>query len=167
MVQEIEIQVYLPDCEQPKAIKIANDATIEQLLDQIQAADVAASGTDEDIILLVEDREVVCRRHQKIHEFGIKHGHHVHLKKQHHIKVSVLTTSGIWPPEGFAIVSIHQLVKIQLHHAAKKLKITNTTGWKATVGTKELNIEQNYQANGLSGEVEINFGPREGGGGNE
>jgi hypothetical protein len=58
MVQEIEIQVYLPDCEQPKAIKIANDATIEQLLDQIQAADVAASGTDEDIILLVEDREV-------------------------------------------------------------------------------------------------------------
>jgi|ERR1043166_4001359 hypothetical protein len=84
-----------------------------------------------------------------------------------HIEVAVITTSGTWPQEGFDSVPIHQPIKVQLQQAAKKLKIADTTGWVATVGGRELNVEQNYLENQLSGQVQIDYGPREGGGGNE
>lgn len=84
-----------------------------------------------------------------------------------HIEIAVITTSGTWPEEGFDSVPIHQPIKVQLQHAVKKLKIADTTGWVAKVGNRELNIEQNYLENQLSGQVEIDYGPREGGGGNE
>lgn len=87
--------------------------------------------------------------------------------KPQHIDVAVVTTSGTWPETGFDSVPIHQPAKVQLQHAVKKLEITDTTNWVATVGGRELNIEQSYLQNNLSGEVEIDYGPREGGGGNE
>jgi hypothetical protein len=64
-------------------------------------------------------------------------------------------------------VPIHQPVKAQLHRAVKELKITDTTNWIAKVRNQELNVEQSYEQNNLSGQVEIDYGPREGGGGNE
>lgn len=84
-----------------------------------------------------------------------------------HIEVAVITTSGTWPEEGFDSVPIHQPVKVQLQHAVNKLNITDTTRWVAKVGNRELNVDQNYIENGLSGKVEIDYGPREGGGGDE
>jgi hypothetical protein len=87
--------------------------------------------------------------------------------KPQHIDVAVVTTSGTWPEEGFESVPIHQPIKVQLQHAVKKLEITDTTGWIAKAGNRELNVEQNYLENNLSGQVEIDYGPREGGGGNE
>ena len=53
-----------------------------------------------------------------------------------------------------------------MKQAAHKLHITDTTGWVALVDDKELKIEESYEDNGLSGQVEIDYGPREGGGGN-
>ena len=84
-----------------------------------------------------------------------------------HIEVAVVTTSGTWPEKGFDSVPIHQPIKVELQQAAKELKIADTTGWVATVKGRELNIEQSYIENQLSGQVEIDYGPREGGGGNE
>jgi hypothetical protein len=86
--------------------------------------------------------------------------------KPHHIDVAVITTSGSWPAEGYESVPENQPIKIQLQQAAKHLKITDTTGWVAKVGEKELNVEQSYADNGLSGKVDINYGMRKGGGGN-
>lgn len=85
--------------------------------------------------------------------------------KPHHIDVAVITTSGTWPEEGFESVPVHQPVRVQLREALRKLKITDATGWIAKVGNRELNVEQNYLENNLSGQVEIDYGPREGGGG--
>jgi hypothetical protein len=87
--------------------------------------------------------------------------------KPQHIDVAVITTSGTWPESGFDNVPIHQPIKVQLHCSVKELKITDTTNWIAKVGNQELNIEQSYEQNSLSGQVEIDYGPREGGGGNE
>ena len=87
--------------------------------------------------------------------------------KPQHIDVVVLTTSGTWPESGFESVPIHQPIKVQLQRAVKELKITDTTSWIAKVGNQELNVEQSYEQNKLSGQVEIDYGPREGGGGNE
>jgi hypothetical protein len=84
----IEIQVHVADGEPPKAIKIAEDATIEQLLQEIQAAGAAIGESGEQIILRVEDKELTCRKEQKLHECGIKHGHHVHCHP-HHFEIIV------------------------------------------------------------------------------
>jgi hypothetical protein len=76
-MKQIEIQVHLAEGQQPKAIKIAEDATIEQLLKEIQAAGAAIGEPGEEIILWVENKEVACRRHHKLHECGIKDGHRI------------------------------------------------------------------------------------------
>lgn len=85
--------------------------------------------------------------------------------KPHHIFVAVITTAGTFPGHGFDEVPQNQPLKVELAHAAKELGITNTTGWIATVGGRELNVVQSYAENQLAGTVEINWGPREGGGG--
>ncbi len=79
----------------------------------------------------------------------------------------MVTTSGSWPHEGFETVPSHQLVKVELQRAAKKLGLVDTNGWVAKVGKVELNVEKSYLDNGLKCKAEIDYGPREGGGGNE
>ena len=85
--------------------------------------------------------------------------------KPHHLFAAVITTAGTFPAEGFDEVPENQPVKVELEHATKKLGITNTTGWIATVGGRELNVAKSYVDSDLKGTVEINWGPREGGGG--
>jgi hypothetical protein len=99
-------------------------------------------------------------------ETQTKEGEHGKPDKNH-VDIAIVTTSGSWPDQGFESVPIHQPVKVQLHRAAKELRITDTTNWIAKVRTRELNVDQNYLENNLSGQVEIDYGPREGGGGNE
>lgn len=87
--------------------------------------------------------------------------------KPQHINVAVVTTSGSWPDTDFESVPIHQPVKVQLQRAVNKLEIADTTNWVAKVGNQELAVEKSYEDNNLSGKVEIDYGPREGGGGYE
>jgi hypothetical protein len=87
--------------------------------------------------------------------------------KPQHIGVAIVTTSGSYPAQGFDSVPVHQKVRTQLERAVRELRIADTTNWVAVVGERELNVEASYLDNGLSGEVEIDYGPREGGGGSE
>jgi len=57
MPNEIEIHIHLAEGGQSKAIKIAEDATIGQLLEKAQAAGAAIGEPGEEIILWVEDKE--------------------------------------------------------------------------------------------------------------
>lgn len=97
-----------------------------------------------------EDKNETDKDRQKDHNF---------------VEVAVVTTSGSYPADGFDKTPVHQKIRVILEQATKKLKITDTTGWVALHGDVELNVEANYLESGLSGEVEIDFGPREGGGG--
>lgn len=82
-----------------------------------------------------------------------------------HLDVVIATTAGFYPAEGAERVPINQPVKVQLAKAAKALKIVDTAGWIARVGTQEIDAEKSYAANGLKGKVEIDYSRREGGGG--
>lgn len=82
-----------------------------------------------------------------------------------HIDVVIATTAGFYPAEGAERVPINQPVKVQLAKAAKALKIVDTAGWIARVGTQEIDVEKSYAANGLTCKVEIDYSRREGGGG--
>jgi hypothetical protein len=100
---------------------------------------------------------------------GEQHHHHDHHKHEHRVGVSVSTTAGFYPAEGFKEVPAHQKVEVDLSKAKDELKIKDTTGWVATVtlpsGKREIKIAQSYKENGLSGDIEIDWGPSEGGGG--
>jgi hypothetical protein len=82
------------------------------------------------------------------------------------VEVAVVTTSGSYPKNGFERTPIRQKISVILKKAANKLEITDTTDWVATVGEQEVNPDSSYLDSGLTGEVEIDYGPREGGGGN-
>ena len=81
------------------------------------------------------------------------------------IEVQVITTSGTAPENGFDHVPAHQPVKVELARAQKQLEITQTEGWVALVADREIDTSKSYADNGLAGEIKIDWGPREGGGG--
>jgi hypothetical protein len=90
-------------------------------------------------------------------------------KREHFVGVSVSTTAGFYPAEGFNQVPEDQKVEVDLHKAKEELKIKDTKGWVATVtlpsGKRDINTALTYKENGLAGDVEIDWGPSEGGGG--
>ena len=87
--------------------------------------------------------------------------------KKNHIQVAIVTTAGTFPHRGYDDVALEQPIHVELAHAAKELKLTNTTDWIATAGSpaRELNVAASYLANHLSGQVDINWGPPQRGGG--
>jgi hypothetical protein len=89
-------------------------------------------------------------------------------EKPNHLTVAVITTAGTFPTDGFNSVPLNEPIHVEIEKADKALRITNTTGWVAKVGGKEIDINQTYRQVGLSGQVEIDWGkPEGGGGGNE
>jgi hypothetical protein len=82
-----------------------------------------------------------------------------------HIDVAIVTTGGSYPHEGYERLPVNQPVKDQLDRAAKALKLGDVSSWVAKVGTRVLDQQKSYAANGLSGKVDIDFGPPSGGGG--
>lgn len=81
------------------------------------------------------------------------------------INVRVVTTSGNYPEHGHEKVPASEAVAEILKRAAKKLEIADVTGWVAKVKDDVVNTSSSYAALGLKGEVKIDFGPNEGGGG--
>ena len=89
--------------------------------------------------------------------------------KDHEVEVSVSTTAGFYPTEGFIRIPAHQKVEHDLHEAKRELKIKDVDKWIATVtgptGKQIVDPSKSYTENNLSGKVEIDWGPSEGGGG--
>lgn len=166
-MKQLDIYLHENDGGEPKLVHVPDDATVEHLLKIIQAEGKLIGELEADILLLVEEEAKLVRLEHKLCDHGVKHGHHIHVSKAKHIFVAVVTTSGVWPHKGFENVPIHQPVKDQLARAAKKLGITDTTNWVAKVAGRELDVNKNYAENGLHHKVDIDYGPREGGGGNE
>src|SRR5687768_14703464 len=85
------------------------------------------------------------------------------------LEVSISTTGGFFPADGYDRVKSGEAISEQLEKASKKLKITSTAGWVATVneagGKRALDTSRSYTDNDLSGRVETDWGPSEGGGG--
>ena len=111
-MNEIDIHIHTDGEGHTKTIKIDEDATINRLLELAQAAGAAIGESGEEVILLVENKETVCHKHGKIHEYGIKHGHHVHFKKHGH-------DITIWIDKQKFEIKVHELTVAQLLDLAK------------------------------------------------
>ncbi len=90
-------------------------------------------------------------------------------KKKEEIEVSISTTAGFYPAEGFNVVPEKQNIEHELHKAKHALDIKDVEGWIATVvtptGKRTLDPSKSYAENGLSDKADIDWGPSEGGGG--
>jgi len=166
-MKQLDIYIHPHDGAEPKLTQVAEDATVEALLKIAQQEAAVIGELEEEILLLVEEEAKLVRKEHKLCDHGVKHGHHIHFSKPKHIFVAIVTTSGTWPPQGYENVPTHQPVKDELHRAAKKLGIADTTNWVAKVEGRELDVNKDYPQNGLHKKVCIDYGPREGGGGNE
>lgn len=82
------------------------------------------------------------------------------------ILVTVFTTAGVFPAEGALRVTPNTLVEDVLRRAARKLNLQDTMGWVVTADSRDIDPGKSFAQNGLSGTVELNWSPREGGGGN-
>lgn len=99
----------------------------------------------------------------------IESGSAAAVPAEHFVGVSISTTAGFYPEDGFERVPAHQKVSVELEKAKHALKIRDTAGWVATVtgptGKRDIDTSKSYIENALAGEVEIDWGPSEGGGG--
>ena len=94
---------------------------------------------------------------------------HGNAHEDQFVEVSISTTAGFYPEDGFEQVPIHQKLSVLLKSAQKELNIKDVDGWIATVitdsGKRQIDPDRSYLDNALSGKVEIDWGPSEGGGG--
>lgn len=81
------------------------------------------------------------------------------------INVRVLTTSGSYPDRGHEKVSVAEQFEAILKRAANKLKIVDTARWVVKIDNKQVSTSATYLQLGLHGEVKLDWGPAEGGGG--
>ena len=93
------------------------------------------------------------------------HRQHGHESDHGLVRVSVLTTSGSYPRHGVDPEPRDVTVSSILDKAKASLRLTDVSNWIATVGGREINPALSYAANHLAGEVKVQWGPREGGGG--
>lgn len=87
-------------------------------------------------------------------------------KKPEFVVVSVFTTAGVYPAQGSVRVKPEELVSTVLEKAAKKLDLKDTDNWVVTYDGRQINPALSFAQNTLSGTVELDWSPPEGGGGN-
>ncbi len=121
-----------------------------------------------DWVLEREDEPDVLVRPGGVLSFGPKGVEHI-VSRPHigegSILVTVLTLSGIYPPAGAVRVQSSDTIERVLIKAKDVLHLTDTSGWVVSVGGRDIEPSQTFAAAGLAGTVELEWMPREGGGG--
>lgn len=81
------------------------------------------------------------------------------------VLVTVVTTAGTYPAEGAKRYPASTSIAQVLADAARKLHLTGTENWVVTVGGCDVSPTHTFAQAGLSGEIALEWGAREGGGG--
>jgi hypothetical protein len=70
-MNKIDVYVQAGTAEEAKCFKIAEDATVGDLIQCVEAEGVAIGLLEEEIALLVEEKETLVKRAHKLSECGI------------------------------------------------------------------------------------------------
>lgn len=122
---------------------------------------------NKDLVLEREDQPDVVLRPGGVVSFEEKGTEHIvtRNKKPEFVLVTVFTTAGVFPAQGALRARPDELVSTVLERAAKKLDLQDTATWVVTVDGRTINPAMSFAQNGLSGVVELDWSPPEGGGG--
>jgi len=96
---------------------------------------------------------------------GVEHVVSRKADRAQKVLVTVVTTAGTFPAEGFKRYPASTVIAEILADAKRKLKITDTDTWIVTVGGKDVDVNLTLAQAGLAGEAVLEWGAREGGGG--
>jgi hypothetical protein len=135
--------------------------------DELYAIWPPADGYDW-VLEKVDEPDVVLRPGSTV-AFGPKGVEHIVARPHHNadkLLVTVLTLSGVFPAEGALRVSNTDLISSVLEKAAKRLELKDTTGWVVSAAGNDVSPSLTFAQAGLAGVVELDWMPREGGGGN-
>lgn len=87
-------------------------------------------------------------------------------QNQDEVAVSVITPSGIFPGEETLLRQpAEAAVKVALGLAATALKIPDTKDWVVRIGERHIDPQESYKKLGLRCLIDIEYHPKEGGGG--
>lgn len=177
---ELDAEIDLRDYVAPRFYALQSDRvfsfTVDEI-DQVWGNETIPVDLLVKLVAVPPDRELVLERAGEpdivLSSGGTvslagKAVEHLHTRpKAPHdlVEVTVFTTSGTFPEEGALRVTSDTLVSRVLARAAAKLGLTDTTDWIVTVGGRDINPSHSFTQNGLAGRVELEWGPREGGGG--
>jgi hypothetical protein len=81
------------------------------------------------------------------------------------IDVRVVTTAAFFPSEGYEHVPDKQKLRPILHRAAAALGLTDTSGYIVTVNGNIVDPDLTFELLGLTGQVDLRWGPEAGAGG--
>lgn len=81
------------------------------------------------------------------------------------IDARVVTTAALFPTEGYERVPDKQKLTPILHRAAAALGLTDTSGYIVTVNGNVVDPNQTFEALGLTGQIDLRWGPEAGAGG--
>ena len=81
------------------------------------------------------------------------------------VDVRVVTTTTLFPAEGYERVPEMQKLMPILHRAAAALGLTDTSGYIVTVNGTVVDPNQTYEALSLTGKIDLRWGPEAGAGG--
>lgn len=177
---ELDAEIDLRDYQTPRFYALQSDRvfsfTVDEI-DQVWGNETIPVDLLVGLIAMPPDRELVLERAGEP-DIVLSSGGTVslagkaveHLRRRpkapHElVEVTVFTTSGTFPEEGALRVPPVTVVKQVLARAAAKLDLTDTTDWVVTVGGRDINPDRSFTQNSLAGRVELEWGPREGGGG--
>jgi hypothetical protein len=140
----------------------AQTIAVDRLRDMLEVAD------DHDLVLEREEEGDVLLRSGGTVSFGPDGVEDIVTRPRHgpeFVAVTVFTTSGTFPAEGALRVRSEAPVRRILERAANRLELGDTSQWVVTVDGRDIDPDRSFAENGLSGAVEIEWNPREGGGG--
>lgn len=81
------------------------------------------------------------------------------------VDARVVTTAALYPAEGYERVPDKQKLTPILHRAAAALALTDTGGYIVTVNGNVVDPNQTFEMLGLTGQIDLRWGPEAGAGG--
>lgn len=122
----------------------------------------------QDWVLERKDEPDVVLRPGSTIAFGPKGVEHIVSRKHHgadKLLVTVMTLSGVFPAEGGLRVKSDETISSVLEKVTRKLDLADTSGWVVSFEGNDVNASLTFGQAGLTGTVELDWMPREGGGG--
>ncbi|MBY5667382.1 hypothetical protein HFO33_34270 [Rhizobium leguminosarum] len=140
----------------------------DEVMDVDEFLSIWSAPPDRDWVLEREDQPDVILRSGGTLAFGPKGVEDI-VSRPHHgaekITVAVFTTSGTFPAQGVLRVKTSTVISDVLVQAAASLSLADTSGWVVSVNGQTVNQSQTFEQAGLHGDVELEWGAPEGGGG--
>lgn len=140
----------------------------EETIEVNELAAIFTVAEDKEMVLERDDQPDVILRPDGVVSFGPTGVEDIVTRKRREhefVTVTVFATAGVFPAEGALRVKAETLVSDVLARAAHKLHLTDTAAWIVSIDGRDIDAALSFAHNGLSGHVDLDWLPPEGGGG--